>query len=65
MAADATPTPLPDAIAAPAAVLAQEVATYSSLYNEIRPHEALGWRQPLAMHRADSHLLQTLTLQHP
>lgn len=21
------------------------------MFNEIRPHESLGWRQPLAMHR--------------
>jgi putative transposase len=43
---------------ADAAELAEEVAAYLSLYNEIRPHQALGQRRPLAVHRGDSHLFR-------
>ena len=38
-----------------AAELAEEVAAYLTLYNEIRPNETLGQRRPLAVHRGDSH----------
>jgi putative transposase len=48
-----------------AATLAEEVESFLTLYNEVRPHESLGQRQPLAMHRADPHLFQALSLQHP
>ncbi len=43
---------------ADAAELAEEVAAYLALYNEIRPHETLGQRRPLAVHRGDSHLFR-------
>jgi transposase InsO family protein len=45
--------------------LAEEVTSYLSLYNEVRPHESLGQRPPLVVHRADQHLFQALTLQEP
>jgi putative transposase len=48
-----------------AATLAEEVEAFLALFNEVRPHEALAWRQPLAMHRADPHLFQALSLQEP
>jgi hypothetical protein len=48
-----------------AATLAEEVESFLILYNEVRPHESLGWRAPLAMHRADQHLFGALTLQEP
>ena len=41
-----------------AADLAEEVAAYLSLYNEIRPHETLGQRRPLAVHCAEPHLFR-------
>jgi len=43
---------------ADATELAEEVEAYLSLYNEIRPHQALGQRRPLAVHRADPHLFR-------
>ena len=48
-----------------AATLAEEVAEFLVLYNEIRPHESLGLRPPLAMHCLDQHLFGTLSLQDP
>ena len=47
------------------AELAEEVAAYLALYNEVRPHESLGQRIPLAVHREDQRLLQALSLQLP
>jgi len=41
-----------------AAELAEEVADYLALYNEIRPHQALGQKRPLAVHRQDPHLFR-------
>lgn len=46
-----------------AATLAEEVEEFLELYNRVRPHESLGWRQPHAMHRADPHLFEALSLQ--
>lgn len=46
-----------------AATLAEEIEEYLLMFNEIRPHESLGWRQPLAMHREDPHLFEGLSLQ--
>jgi transposase InsO family protein len=43
---------------ATAAELAEEVAAYLVLYNEIRPHETLGLEQPLAAHLAEQHLFR-------
>jgi transposase InsO family protein len=40
------------------AELAEEVAAYLVLYNEITPHEALGQKRPLLVHRGDSHLFR-------
>lgn len=37
-AADAMPTPVPDAIEDPATVLVEDVAAYLSIDNELRPH---------------------------
>ena len=34
-----------------AAELAEEVGEVLELFNCVRPHESLGWRQPLTMHR--------------
>jgi putative transposase len=48
-----------------AATLAEEVESFLTLYNEVRPHESLGWRAPLAMHRADQHPFGAPTLQEP
>ena len=48
-----------------AATLAEEVAEFLVLYNEIRPHESLGLRPPLAMHCLDQHLFGALSLQDP
>ena len=48
-----------------AATLAEEVAEFLGSFNEVRPHESLAWRQPLAMHRADPHLFGALSLQRP
>lgn len=48
-----------------AAELAEEVAAFLETFNEVRPHESLEWRQPLAMHRGDHHLFGALTLQDP
>ena len=48
-----------------AATLAEEVEAFLVMFNEVRPHESLAGRQPLAMHRADPHLFQALSLQDP
>ena len=48
-----------------AATLAEEVANLLRTFNEVRPHESLGQRQPHGVHRGDHHLLQALTLQQP
>jgi len=48
-----------------AATLAEEVEDFLATFNEVRPHEALGQRIPLAMHRGDQHLFQALSLQLP
>ena len=37
-----------------AAELAEEVAAYLVLYNEIRPHESLGLETPLSSHCGDT-----------
>ena len=41
-----------------AAELADEVADYLVLFNEVRPHEALDQRRPLPVHRGDPHLFR-------
>ena len=38
-----------------AAELAEEVRSFLVSFNEIRPHEALGQRPPLAVHLAEPH----------
>jgi hypothetical protein len=43
---------------ADAAELAEEVAAYLSLCNKVRPHQTLGQKRPLAVHRADPHLFR-------
>lgn len=48
-----------------AATLAEEVDAFLLMFNEVRPHESLGWRQPLAVHRGDQHLFRASSLQHP
>jgi transposase InsO family protein len=39
-----------------AGTLAEEVESFRALFNEIRPHESLGQRIPLAVHRQDQQL---------
>lgn len=46
-----------------AAELAEEVRAFLATFNEVRPHESLGWHRPLALHRADPHLFPGLVLQ--
>jgi putative transposase len=48
-----------------AAELAEEVKAFLVTFNEVRPHETLGQRPPLEMHRLDQHLFQGLSLQDP
>ena len=48
-----------------ATTLAEEVEAFLALFTEVRPHESLAWRQPLAMHRADACPFQALSLQEP
>ena len=43
---------------ASAVKLAEEVTSFLSLDDEIRPHETLGQRIPLGMHRGDQHLFR-------
>jgi hypothetical protein len=40
-----------------AAELAEEVAAYFTLNNEVRPHESLALEAPLARHRGDTPVL--------
>jgi len=40
--------------------LSEEIAAHLALYNEIRPHESLGQRPPLLLHREDPHLFEAL-----
>jgi putative transposase len=46
-----------------AAELAEEVASFLTLYNEVRPHDALDFRLPLHVHRSGQHLFGASTLQ--
>lgn len=48
-----------------AAVVAVEVEEFLTTFNEVRPHESLGQRIPLLIHRGDPHLFQALSLQLP
>jgi transposase InsO family protein len=48
-----------------AAELAEEVREFLQTFNEVRPHETLGQRPPLLLHRDDPHLFAALTLQEP
>jgi hypothetical protein len=48
-----------------AAELAEEVKAFLVTFTEVRPHETLGQRPPLEMHRLDQHLFQGLSLQEP
>jgi len=48
-----------------AATLAEEVEGFLTTFNEVRPHESLGQRIPLSMHRGDQRLLGTPSLQQP
>lgn len=41
-----------------AATLAEEVEAFLVLFNEVRPHESLGQRRPLVIHRGESHLFR-------
>ena len=43
---------------ADAAELAEEVAAYLALCNEVRQHQTLGQRRPLPVHRGDPHLFR-------
>ena len=47
------------------AELAEEVAAYLALYNEVRPRQTLGQERPLVVHPGDQHLFQAPSLQHP
>ena len=48
-----------------AAELSEEVKAFLATFNEVRPHETLGQRPPLALHREDPHLLRGLPFQDP
>jgi transposase InsO family protein len=48
-----------------AAELAEEVKAFVVTFNEVRPHETLGQRPQLEMHRLDQPLFQGLSLQEP
>ena len=48
-----------------AATMAEEIHGFLVMFNEVRPHEALGYRLPLEMHLLDPHLFEALTLQDP
>jgi hypothetical protein len=41
-----------------AAELAEGVAAYLALYNEVKPHQTLGQKRPLVVHRPDPHLFR-------
>ena len=45
--------------------LGEDVATNTSLHDEVRPHGSLGQRPPLAMHRADPRQFQAPSLKDP
>jgi hypothetical protein len=62
-AADATPTPLPDAIDDLAGVLAVEVTAYLCRYNEVRPYAAFAFGPPSRMHCSSQPLPGTSTLR--
>ena len=46
-----------------AATLAEEVEESLKKFNEVRPHEPLGQRIPLSIHRGDQHLFGGQPLQ--
>ncbi|HEV8420564.1 MAG TPA: integrase core domain-containing protein [Actinomycetota bacterium] len=48
---------------ADAVALTEEVEAYRKIYNEIRPHEALRCRTPLAVHLAEPNLFETQSVQ--
>jgi len=48
-----------------AAELAEEVKAFLVTFNEVRPHETLGQRPPLASYREDPYLFRGLSLQEP
>jgi putative transposase len=48
-----------------AVTLAEEVDEFLRMFNEVRPHESLGQRVPMALHRGDQHLFRGSTLQDP
>jgi putative transposase len=43
--------------------LAEEVEAFLQLYNEVRPHEAIGFRRPLEIYRLDPHLFSEESVQ--
>jgi transposase InsO family protein len=47
------------------ATLAEGVESSLATFNEVRPHEPLGQRIPLLVHRGDQHLFQGLGFQQP
>lgn len=48
-----------------AAIFAEEVESFLSLNNEVRPHEAAGQRAPLSRRRGDHTYFRALSLQLP
>ena len=62
-AADAMPTPLPDAIDDLAGVLAVELTAYLYRHNEVRPYAAFAFRPPSRMHCSSQPLPGTSTLR--
>jgi putative transposase len=48
---------------ADAVALTEEVEAYRKIYNQIRPHEALGFRTPLAAHLAEPNLFEAQSVQ--
>jgi transposase InsO family protein len=46
-----------------AAELAEEVAAFLEVFNEVRPHESLGQLIPLQVHREETHLFRGPSLQ--
>jgi putative transposase len=45
--------------------LAEDAESFLAAFNEVRPHDSLGQRIPLAIHRGDPHLFQAQSLQDP
>jgi transposase InsO family protein len=43
--------------------LAEEVESYRSLYNEVRPHETLGQVPPLSVYLSEPNLFQRESVQ--